>query len=752
MPRAGAPRPLRLVNSGGEPLSGLPRDVAWERNGDGVLFTLERDGTRNIWRAAPDADDKSRFPAWRARPVTDLRAPRFAAQPAPLPDERSFVCVSNALASAPAPGAVSQIVRYDPDKSEFRALSDAILFYDSPRVSPDGERVVFASGAGGTDGKARIYEASPRNPLHRVMPFVTRLADGARGPIWLDDKTLLFENLAPQTRGLYWMPAAPPTNAGADESANAGAVAAARVIVAGGSEASIIDENGIVFSAKTSLTAPPQLFIVARDGSGLRALAATSNARRPAVSPDGQTLAYDAPLANGRALWVMPLLRVETRAAAIRNYPQLRNRARDCAGNAAESDEPSVQLSSVRAVDGGVAIVGSLRGAANSTITLEVGQGGKPRRWENLSVSLPPDAPPADAQGNRVLAIWTPPTRARGDWTLRLSLRGLGGGTQSVLRFRLPLPPASPSQVPLPPPFTPPNDAAKTDDTSGSHDAATAPIPRATPLPALPDVTPVRGPFLPLPSTSSVVPIPSDNGEDVPDFPEIQSPLPLPIGAIAPPQTTPAPPTAPLPTAPAPPAPAPLAKIPPANLSTTAGSPIVPIDPAHFQAPPTTPVAVNVPPPTVARDEGDESNYGDRPVAPDGTLYVAQFDVTGTPAHMAPREKIKVTLWGINRGTADWQTGASGADRVRLVARWVDFSTGTRRQWNFFWLPDSVAPGERTKMEFDVPAPARAGKYKLIYGLVRLPENGEYKAPAYSDSQETWPDEFGAIAFAVEVN
>ncbi len=755
LPRAGAPRPLRLVASDGASLSGLPRDVAWERGGGGVFFTLERGGTRNIWRASPDAGDKSRFPAWRASPVTDLRAPRFAAQPCPLPDDRSIVCVSNVLSDAPSAGAISQIVRYDLAKAKFRALSDSMRFYDSPRVSPDGKHIAFT---GGTGVRARVYEADAQNSRNRALPFVTRVADEARHPVWLDDETLLVERLSPQTRGLYWMPV--KTNAANGPS---GDVAASRVVVGGGGEANTLGENGIVFSAKTSVNSAPGLYLVARDGSGLRALAATAGARRPAVSPDGQTLAYDAPLADGHALWIVPLLRVEMRAAAHKR------RARFCADDAPEYDGPSVQLASVRAVEGGIAILGSLRGAANSTVTLEVGQGGKPKRWENLSVIVPPSAPLTDAQGNRVLAIWNPPARARGDWTLRLSLRGLGGGTQSLLRVRLPLPPAPPAPQILPAPVAPPNDAVKTEDTTRSHDAAT-PLPRATPLPALPDVTPVRDPFLPSPVAPSLVPTPDENSDDMPSFPAIESPFPSPDIAVAPPKIAPAPPAKTPKIAPAP----------PAKTPTTAGVAIVPIDPALFWVlPPTAPnppapnatvpnaptpnaptpnpsapnaTVPNAQTPTVARDKSDESGYGERPDAPVGTPFVAQFDVAGTPARVAPREKVKVTFWGINRGAATWQTGASGANRVRIVARWVDFSTGTRRQWNLFWLGESVAPGERTKMEFVVPAPARAGKYKLIYGLVRLPANGEYRAPAYNKSQETWPGEFGAIAFAVEVN
>ncbi len=707
LPRAGAPRPLRLVSSDGAPLTGSPSDVAWERGGGGVFFTLERDGTRNIWRAFPDPQDSSRFPAWRALPVTDLRAPRYAAQPSPLPDNRSIVCVSNALSSAPATARVAQIVRYDLAKSEFRALSDGIRLYESPQISPDGMRVAFAGGVG---ADARVFVAATRNPLKRVLPDVTLVAEQARRPIWLDDNLLLIENMAPQSRGLYGMPT--------------DGARAPQVIVGGGGEANTMGENGIVFSAKTGKNAPTNLYIAARDGSGLRVLTGTTGARRPATSPDGQTLAYDAPSPNSsqtdeRALWVLPLLRVENRVAARARA----SRVRFCADRAPEYDGPSAQLSSVRALGGGVAIVGSLRGATNANVTLEVGQGGKPRRWDSLPVTFPLASPLLDAEGNRVLTTWNPPKGARGDWTLRLSLRGLGGGTQSLLRVRLPLP-APPPQL-LPPVPAPTDDAITSNATARGENLGTEPLPRATPLPALPDVTPVRGAFLPLP-LGALPPIPSvvpsaNGADDLPDFPAMQSPD--------------APPTAPSPVAVSPP---------------TAGVNIVPFDPSRFQAPPPVTVPSQTPP-IVPETADADSNYGDAPDAPADIPFVAQFNVAGTPARMAPREKVKVTFWGINRGSANWETGSSGADRVRLVARWVDFSTGTRRWWNFFWLPQSVAPGERTKREFEVPAPARPGKYKLIYGLVHLPASGEYTPPAYSASQESWADEFGAIAFAVEI-
>lgn len=713
LPRAGAPRPVRLISSDGSPLDGSPRDVAWERRGGGIFFTLERDGTRNIWRAFPDPRDDSRFPVWRALPVTELRAPHYAAQPCPLPGDRALVCVSNALSNAPVAANVAQIVRYDLENAEFRALSDGVRFYQSPQVSPDGTRAAFAGGSG---VDTRVFVAPTENPLKRVMPEVTHIAQQARRPIWLDNDTLLVESLTPQARGLYQMPAS--------------GVGEAQVVVSGGGEAYTLGTNGIVFSAKTARNMPPNLYVVSRDGSGLRLLAATTNARHPATSPDGSTLAYDAPHNENRALWLMPLLRVENHANALYNGSGFRLVADD----APEDEGPSAQLSSVRASAGGVAIIGNVRGATDSNVNLEVGEGGKPRRWETLRVPFPLATSPLDAQGNRVLAVWNPPPRARGEWTLRLSLRGLGGGAQSLLRVRLPLPATTPQIMP---PIPAPADVATANVSNGNtnNSAGNEPLPRATPLPNPPDITPVRGMLLPLP------PIPAtdsteENGTDLPEFPTMQTsvppfrdPLPAPVSLT----------------------PQPIA---PAQIPTTAGVEIVPIDPSLMQTPAPVPASLPLPTaPLVSEPQPmeAEADYGEIPDAPAGTPFVAQFNVTGTPARMAPREKIQVKFWGWNRGTAPWESGSNGENRVRLVARWVDFSTGTRRQWNYFWLNEAVAPNQRTQREFDLPAPARVGKYKLIYSLVRLPASGEYKSPAYNQPQEIWPNEFGAIAFAVEV-
>lgn len=667
-------------------------DIAWERRGNGVFFTLERGGTRNIWRAFPDPQDDSRFPVWRALPVTELRAPLYAAQPTSLPGDRALVCVSNALASAPNTTEVAQIVRYDLVNSEFRALSDGARLYQAPQVSPDGMSVAFA---GGENDNMRVFAVSNNNAIKRVIPEVKLVGTQMRRPIWLDDQTLLMENLAPQARGLYQMPI--------DGSRPA------QVVVRGGGEASILGASGLVFSAKTSRSAPTSLYVVARDGSGLRMLAETSGARRPATSPNGQMLAYDSPQGSSHALWVVPLLSVKTQSAAYKKGFRL------IADETPKYEEPMARLSSVRAGEGGVAVIGMLRCATSFDIKLEVGEGGKPRRWKTLSLPFPPISTLLDARGNRVLAIWNPPPRAKGEWTLRLSLSGLGSGVQSLLRVRLPI---STSRPPLPP-LVPTEKNLSKDGTEQTRKVSNEPLPRSTPLPNLPDVVPMGDGFSPIP-----VPLP-ESSDDLPTFPSVQIPDNSPFM--------------------------------PAKVPTTAGVEIVPIDPSGFKPAPKPVAPQNVAtqpvgtPPIASDQNGSDGDYDNRPDAPEGTPFVAQFDVAGTPARMAPREKRKVTFRGINRGTSDWETGSSGPNRVRVVARWVDFSTGTRRQWNFFWLRESVASGERTTWEFDVSAPARPGKYKLIYGLVRLPESGEYKAPAYSEPQENWADEFGAIAFAVEV-
>ena len=130
----------------------------------------------------------------------------------------------------------------------------------------------------------------------------------------------------------------------------------------------------------------------------------------------------------------------------------------------------------------------------------------------------------------------------------------------------------------------------------------------------------------------------------------------------------------------------------------------------------------------------------------------ATFNISGTFATMAPGQTMRLTFWALNRGARVWEAGKIGqtGGAVRLVARWVDFESGNRRKWTLQWMKTPVLPGNRTSWSFDLAAPTRPGRYKLIYGLVRVPGEN-WTPPAYNARQETWPNEFSAIAFAVTV-
>jgi len=125
----------------------------------------------------------------------------------------------------------------------------------------------------------------------------------------------------------------------------------------------------------------------------------------------------------------------------------------------------------------------------------------------------------------------------------------------------------------------------------------------------------------------------------------------------------------------------------------------------------------------------------------------ADMDVAGTLARVAPGKKMRVAVWAKNRGTKAW------APRdVRIIVRWIDFDTGTRRRWSYNWIKAVVPPDGQFRQSLDVPVPSRAGRYKVIYGLVRVPSNGSSPPPPrYDAPQNVWPDEFAAIAFAVNV-
>ena len=733
MPRVGAARALRLIDAAGRPLQGSMSEARWEERGGGLFFTRFWGGTRNIWRAFPDPQDAGRYPAWRALPVTHLSPPRYAAQPVPLPDARALVCVSNVLGSA----GNAQIARFDLISSSWTALSDAARAYGEPAAN--ATRVAFS---GAQNARTGIYLA-PLRGASVILPAIGPDLSAARHAVWVDANTLLIESVPPAPRGLYFV--------------GLWAGAPRQLIVSGGGEAQMLGQSGLVFAAKSAIDAPPQLFLVARDGSGLRVLDGTRGARRPAPSPDGQLIAFDAP-ANAapgapRALWVLPLLPPQTAAMPLSGARPLPGAMPPLVADPAESEPeaPQAQLSEARADAEGVSILGTLRGPKDAVATLEFGRGEKPRRWEVLPAPFPPTSPLLEG-GERVLARWNPPPGARGIWTLRLSLSGMGGASQSVLRVRLPLPvqavvaaPPAASDAPKP---TSPASATLAPGTG-------APASREEPLMLAPEDQAILGELAPsgaAPQSDPIFPLPVPPAPTSPAANPTPATIPAPLPAPAP---APAVPPRPRDIPPRlPPFAVPPFAVPPAQTSpkTDSPKPFGNVPNSGDTAPPASepPVAT----PAANRDSSAPANAtapANASAPANAPVFAGDFDVAGTPARVAPGEKISVNFTARNSGSAVWQTGSSGANRVRLVARWVDFSTGTRRAWNYFWLPATVAPDGRTQRDFEFTAPARAGKYKLIFGLVTLPANGDYKPPAWSAPQDAWDDEFAAIAFAVEV-
>ena len=117
---------------------------------------------------------------------------------------------------------------------------------------------------------------------------------------------------------------------------------------------------------------------------------------------------------------------------------------------------------------------------------------------------------------------------------------------------------------------------------------------------------------------------------------------------------------------------------------------------------------------------------------------------------MKAGQRVGVTFWALNRGTRAWDAGPARGGMVRLVARWVRFDNGNRNGWGYQTMKNPVAPGARARWNFDLVAPTQPGRYKLIYSLQRVTSSA-WMPPAYNAAQETWPDDFAVIAFAVMV-
>ncbi len=635
MPRAGAPRVLRLIDAAGRPLQGSLSEPRWETRGDGLFFTRQWGGTRNIWRAFPDPQDSNRYPTWRALPLTQFEPPVFASGAVPIRGTRSLLLVSNAA----NPRGAGQILQFELVSALLRPLTNFENGAFEAAPSPNGETMAFAATQGGATA---IYLQSLRGGAPR------RLMNDARNPTWQDERTLLVESATGD--GIFRVPLG--------EGSRPTLLGKGRHISATG------DGALLALSAASGASAPSQIYLLAGDGSGQRVLTGTQSGQRPALSPDGRNLAFDAPLPgtnSTRALWILPLQRENAAPPAPREFPrqtprrrivenpQIGAQTRPAPPQTTRVDAPVAQISGVQStLSGAILILGNI-GGENIRATLEVGAGAAPTRWRVIPLSTPRAA-------GAPLAQWTPPASARELWTLRLTVSSATGATQSLFSVRLPL---------------------------NSRPPAATPALRPTPSPS---VLPRGGPLPPAPLPNLPAP---------PSSPRLPSPAPLP-------------PSLPTPTATPRPTPTPR-PVPPPPLTQPAPPPVAPSSPR--------------------RD-------------------AANFNVSGTPATMKAGQTATVSFWALNEGTQNWETAGRGA--VRLVARWVNLEGGNRNTWRFHWMRTPVAPGQRTRWNFDLVAPPQPGRYKLIYGLVRL--RGEnVQAPPYNAPQNSWPDEFAAIAFAVTV-
>lgn len=178
----------------------------------------------------------------------------------------------------------------------------------------------------------------------------------------------------------------------------------------------------------------------------------------------------------------------------------------------------------------------------------------------------------------------------------------------------------------------------------------------------------------------------------------------------------------------------------PMPLPPPAEPPTPPIDPVRAEKALPTPLPVPTPAaqPTATPTKAPPKPSDDK----------ADMDVAGTLASVPAGAKMRVTFWAKNRGTRNWT-----ADDVRIVMRWVDYDTGTRRRWSYNWMRGVVPPLGQVRIPLEVTVPTQKGRYKIIYSLIRLPsKKAPVTPPSYDSAQSAWPGEFAATAFAVNVN
>ncbi|MBV9471237.1 MAG: PD40 domain-containing protein, partial [Abitibacteriaceae bacterium] len=686
--------------------------------------------------------------------------------------------LAGASANSNAAPQRSQIARLDLQSGQWTTLTGNDAHDHSPTIAPDGRRLAFVSNRSGLES---VYLM----PINGGPP--RRIATMAQHPCWLDNNTLLFESTRPGQSGLYRL-ALPGEGDGSwgelhpslffkqlgetTMSPDGGQLCVAAAPIPG-----LARRNSSSADTGQTSSTSPQLYLLAPDGSGARAIPGTEGAHSPHYTPDGSAIIFDAPLDNtaastttpSRTLWLIPMLHEKPTALLMDVRPIVR------------FSDPSAPPEEAEVI--GTAFAEGLNAPE---IKLEYGEGTEPTRWHNVEIQR------ATIQQGK-LGTWHLPPGAQGEWTLRLTVTDASNDhNQTTFPVHFPLHP--PSRLAL---------GGQVDNIPGSVDSTLPPngipptvtvspqLPQtpSAPIGTAPSLNPqAASPITPTPGASGLTAPPTvRTGQNASVRPHNKSPK----GAIA--QSTPRPlprlagPVKVLPLPALPPAPTPTppnkatsptgtqpdtgtGNIPSNSLPTfpqDAASPPPPIwqlpsgplppKTRHQKRPRTTKKTHSQATQQRPRSQPKSSEIDDETYTTTSTpasthdsggADEARISVEGTPAVMQAGQNVTVIATLRNTGTRDWATEST--QPVRLVYRWVDASTGTRTRWAVRWLQSTVRPDSSTQLSVTLTAPPRPGRYKLSYIMIRL--NGDkFEPPPATTPTQRWPGEFGSTTYRVTV-
>ena len=329
--RPSAARALRIQWPAGTSAATQLQPVARRDEKSGRLqlfFTWTADGTRNLWKAEPAEDAKGEIEwkniRWQAAPLTRLNVPRWADAANPV-SEGGLLCASNALRASSQTSALAARPQNGSDEIDGAKNSSQIVYLEiesgrawplttgvrdtAPAISPARRQLAFVSDRAGFESifVMPVGELPPRQKLApSIENSARRVATLARHPIWIDENTLLFQSVRPGSLGLYRLDLS-EKNSTQPQLVLSGRARDLRDVALSPDRRSIA-----VVADATDETGAEQskIYLLASDGSGLRAVAGTEGAAHPFFAPDNAALFFDKPLPgeNTPALWMIPLV------------------------------------------------------------------------------------------------------------------------------------------------------------------------------------------------------------------------------------------------------------------------------------------------------------------------------------------------------------------------------------------------------------------------------------------------------------